>query len=43
MVIDARPDREFEGKVTNVAEVSRPIERGSPVKYTEVKIEMERR
>ena len=39
--IDARPGEEYPGKVTQVAEVSRPIERGSPVKYYEVKIAME--
>ena len=40
VVIDARPDREFQAEVAQVAELSRPIERGSPVKYTEVKIEL---
>ncbi|MGH9868209.1 MAG: efflux RND transporter periplasmic adaptor subunit [Candidatus Polarisedimenticolia bacterium] len=38
---DARPDRTFKGKVQSVAEVSRPIERNSPVKYSEVRIEIE--
>ncbi|MCP3981554.1 MAG: HlyD family efflux transporter periplasmic adaptor subunit [bacterium] len=37
---DAMPERTFIGKVTTIAEISRPIERGSPVKYTEVKIEI---
>jgi multidrug efflux pump subunit AcrA (membrane-fusion protein) len=41
VIIDAEPEREFEGKVTNVVEVTRPIERGSPVKYAEVRIELE--
>jgi multidrug efflux pump subunit AcrA (membrane-fusion protein) len=41
VVVDARPGREFRGRVATVAELSRPIERGSPVKYTEVKIELE--
>ncbi|MFQ5701957.1 MAG: efflux RND transporter periplasmic adaptor subunit [Acidobacteriota bacterium] len=36
--IDARPERTFQGSVLSVAEISRPIERDSPVKYTEVKI-----
>ena len=40
IVVDARPDREFHGEVTMVAELSRAIERGSPVKYTEVRIEI---
>jgi HlyD family secretion protein len=39
--VDARPDREFRGKVKSVAEITRPIEQGSPVKYAEVKIEFE--
>jgi HlyD family secretion protein len=38
--IDARPDRVFEGRVSSVAELSRPIESGSPVKYCEVQIEL---
>ncbi len=41
VTVDARSDRSFAGKVANVAELSRPIERGSPVKYTEVRIEIE--
>jgi HlyD family secretion protein len=40
VMADARPDRRFEGKVTMIADVSRPIERGSPVKYTAVQIEL---
>jgi len=39
--IDARPEHEFRGKVTKVAEVSRPIEQNSPVKYSEIQIEIE--
>jgi multidrug resistance efflux pump len=38
---DARPDRAFRGRVKSIAEVSRPIERNSPVKYSEVRIEIE--
>lgn len=41
VIVDARPDRRFKGKVKSIAEVSRPIERASPVKYSEVKIEIE--
>jgi HlyD family secretion protein len=33
--VDARADRVFRGEVTRVARLSRPIERGSPVKYFE--------
>ncbi|HET9481558.1 MAG TPA: HlyD family efflux transporter periplasmic adaptor subunit [Candidatus Polarisedimenticolia bacterium] len=39
--VDARPDRLFKGTVTSVAEVAGPIERGSPVKYCEVKVSIE--
>lgn len=39
--VDARPDVAFQGKVKTIAEISRPIERESPVKYTEVQIEIE--
>lgn len=39
--IDARPERTFHGKVESIAEVSRPIERNSPVKYSEVKISID--
>jgi multidrug efflux pump subunit AcrA (membrane-fusion protein) len=39
--VDARPDLAFQGKVKSIAEISRPIERESPVKYTEVQIEIE--
>ena len=39
--VDARPDIAFEGKVKSIAEISRPIERESPVKYTEVQIEIQ--
>jgi hypothetical protein len=38
--VDARPDRTFAGRVSTVAELSRPIESGSPVKYCEVQIEI---
>lgn len=41
IVVDARPERTFSGRVKTVAEVSRPIERGSPVKYSEVQIEID--
>lgn len=41
VVVDALADRVLEGKVARVAEVARPIEQGSPVKYTEVKIEID--
>ena len=41
VVIDARPERAFSGRVKNVSEVSRPIERNSPVQYTEVRILLE--
>ncbi len=36
--VDARPEREFNGEVMQVAKLSRPIERGSPVKYFETTI-----
>ncbi|MDH3628604.1 MAG: efflux RND transporter periplasmic adaptor subunit [Acidobacteriota bacterium] len=36
--IDARPGHVFAGKVDHVAELSRPIERGSPVKFTEIRV-----
>jgi multidrug efflux pump subunit AcrA (membrane-fusion protein) len=39
--VDARPERVFSGRVKSVAEISRPIERNSPVKYTEVRIAIE--
>lgn len=39
--VDARPGRAFEGRVTTIAEISRPIEADSPVKYTEVTIEID--
>lgn len=38
VTIDARPGRVFQGTVKSTAEISRPIERNSPVKYSEVKI-----
>ncbi len=41
VLADARPDRPFKGRVTSIAEVSRPIERNSPVKYSEVRIEIQ--
>ena len=41
VTVDAWSDRPFDGKVAKIAEVSRPIERGSPVKYSEVEIEIE--
>jgi HlyD family secretion protein len=41
IVVDARPEMTFSGRVKTVAEVSRPIERGSPVKYAEVQIEID--
>ncbi len=41
VVVDARPGRTFKGKVKSIAEVSSPIERNSPVKYSEVKIIIE--
>jgi len=40
VTVDARPEHTFRGRVSKVAEISRPIERGSPVKYTEVQIEL---
>ena len=36
--VDARPDRVFSGEVQRVAKLSRPIERGSPVKYFEATV-----
>lgn len=36
--IDARPGQSFSGRVERVAELSRPIERGSPVKFTEIRV-----
>jgi HlyD family secretion protein len=41
VTIDARADRKFIGKVKTIAEISRPIESNSPVKYSEVLIEIE--
>lgn len=41
IAVDAKPDRTFEGRLTSIAEISRPIEPNSPVKYTEVKIEID--
>jgi len=41
VTVDARPDRVFQGQVRTIAEVSAPIERDSPVKYCEVKIDIE--
>ncbi len=41
VTVDARPGRTFRGKVKSIAEVSSPIERNSPVKYSEVKITLE--
>jgi multidrug efflux pump subunit AcrA (membrane-fusion protein) len=38
VTIDARPGRIFHGKVKSIAEISRPIEQNSPVKFSEVKI-----
>ena len=38
--IDALPNQPFDGTVTKVAEISAPIEQGSPVKYFEVQIEL---
>ncbi len=38
VVVDARPEHAFKGSVLSIAEVSRPIERNSPVKYSEVKV-----
>lgn len=39
--VDALPDRVFEGRVSRVAEISRPIESNSPVKYTEIQVEID--
>jgi len=39
--IDARPEKDFEGTVTKVSEVSRPIEQNSPVKYTEIQVKIQ--
>jgi len=39
--VDAHSGRRFHGKVATVAELSRPIEQDSPVKYTEISIELE--
>jgi multidrug efflux pump subunit AcrA (membrane-fusion protein) len=41
ITIDARPGHVFHGKVKSIAEISRPIERDSPVKYSELKITLE--
>ena len=38
--VDAMPLETFSGEVLKVSKISRPIERGSPVKYFEVEIEM---
>lgn len=40
VTIDAQADRQFQGRVSKIAEISRPIERNSPVKYTEILIEL---
>ncbi len=40
VTVDARPERVFQGRVATIAEIARPIERGSPVKYCEVRIEI---
>jgi multidrug efflux pump subunit AcrA (membrane-fusion protein) len=39
--IDARPERAFTGRVTEVSKLSRPIERGSPVKYFQAKVTLD--
>ncbi len=41
ITVDARPDRTFHGQVHTFAEISRTVERGSPVKYTEIKIQID--
>jgi multidrug efflux pump subunit AcrA (membrane-fusion protein) len=40
VAIDARPGTTFAGRVASVAELSRPIEQGSPVKYFEARVEI---
>ncbi len=40
VLVDARPGRGFAGTVRTIAEVSSPIERNSPVKYSEVKVDL---
>lgn len=40
VTIDARPERPLAGRVANVAELSRPIDSKSPVKYFEVSIDL---
>jgi multidrug efflux pump subunit AcrA (membrane-fusion protein) len=41
IVVDARPGRVFRGTLTSIADMARPIESGSPVKYSEVRIALE--
>lgn len=40
VTIDAWPERGFAGRVGSVAELSRPIDRDSPVKYFEVQVDL---
>ncbi len=40
VMVDARPEHPVAGRVANVAELSRPIDNGSPVKYFEVSIDL---
>ncbi|NOT63421.1 MAG: HlyD family efflux transporter periplasmic adaptor subunit [Acidobacteria bacterium] len=42
LTLDPFPGREFNGKVKTVDKVARPIDRGSPVKYFETTITLER-
>ncbi|MGD8375035.1 MAG: HlyD family efflux transporter periplasmic adaptor subunit [Acidobacteriota bacterium] len=39
--VDARSDHEYRGEVLKVAELARPIESGSPVKYFEVQVRID--
>lgn len=41
VVVDAWPEREFAAKVRSVADMASPIERGSPVKYVEVMLDLD--
>lgn len=41
VTVDAWPERTFNGKVRSVADIASPIERGSPVKYFEVWIDLD--
>jgi multidrug efflux pump subunit AcrA (membrane-fusion protein) len=41
IVLDSKPDMEFSGKVANVDAIAKPIVRRSPLKYFQVKVNLE--